>query len=468
MLWTGPVGWSGWSLADSHDISVVALTRYADACPQDLHKDCPFARESGNLRICKRECRTVNANMLRPASREVGRSEFDAGQALLIAQASAPAPTVEWSTTALLVNVERVVNTRPYRLDGSLDLSRLVDGTNAFAYLGQRGIDPKSLLVHGFGRQLLLTIDVVLGAAEMENESLKDINRHLGALQALRKETLDSSSGSTGIQLSKPFRTGLRAWLSFAEMEDLLRWVPPADLGDLDPTEEAEASEFLWLAERFTKTYLDDWSQASLKLEYRYTHEKWQPGAFPVELLSERQVPPVKVSEELAARVVHGRRGDPAAVSALVERALEAIDNKKRDLAAAIFTTARTLDPDDNHIANNLAFCLLPDRPDEALEILIGVRARTEMNLLPIANSVAALMRLGETSEALRVAEEAAAIGLEAGATAWFWVFPIQDDPVTQKIQAGQYICDLAVIAASERMDSIAVEIWEHRRSALQ
>lgn len=405
--------------------------------------------------------------MLRPSTAELRHRDFDAAEALLIARGKSHSPTSQWSTAALLMTLVRVVRSQPYRPDGSPVLARQVDGTSAFAFLGQRGVDPRRLMVHGFGSQLLLAIDSSLGLADLEGTLSTGGNRQvLIAWQHLRREIVGNrASDETPLTLSKTFRDHLRPWLATNEISDLLDWVPPSEGLELSGSEALpESQEYAWFVERFTKTYLTEWTDASLALEYRYVLEGWHPQSLPSELLLERELGAAKVCHEISRRTVHGRPRDHEAKNALVERALEAIDKQRRDIAAAIFTSARTLDPDDAMIANNLGFCMIPDQPGEAIKVLAEARALGEQGLLNIANLAAAHYLLGDFQGALSACSDALEIGLEESDSAWLWPIPLPDEPTVVQAGVAAYICDIALLAASGSGDMQIGEAWKTRR----
>jgi hypothetical protein len=249
-------------------------------------------------------------------------------------------------------------------------------------------------------------------------------------------------------------------------LSDILGWAPPSELhGTTEPRLEPDHKEYLWFVQRFTKTYLTDWSDESLALEYRYVLEQWRPEHFPSELLLEREVAPEKICREISNRAVHGKTTDPVAQFVLVERALEAIREQKRDVAAAIFTAARTLDPKDPSLANNLGFCLIPDEPVRAIQVLAEARSLGRTDLLSFANTAAAHVVMGDIEGALVVCEEALAFGLTTKThVAWLWTLPLGADPTVLESEPATYICDLAVSAASSLGNEPLAESWRTRR----
>lgn len=366
-----------------------------------------------------------------------------------------------------MMTLAKVIRTQPYDSDGRLVLNRHVDGTSAFAFLGQRGVDPRNLLQHGFGELLLLTIDSTLAIDELEGGTPSATATVFSEWRRLRREvTKGQPAGEQELRLSKTFRQRLTRWTAETSLSDILSWAPPSELnGPAEPRLDADHKEFLWFVERFTKTYLTDWSDESLALEYRYVLEQWRPEHFPSELLLERDVAQEKVCREISSRAVHGKTTDPLAQLVLVERALEAIREQKRDVAAAIFTAARTLDPNDPSLANNLGFCLIPDEPVRAIQVLSEARSLGQSDLLNFANTAAAHAVMGDPEGALAVCEAALAFGLTTKAhVAWLWTLPLGEDPTVLESEPAAYICDLAVAAASSLGNEPLAESWRTRR----
>lgn len=408
-------------------------------------------------------------NLLRPSTTTLRERDFDAKEALLVARGTTSSPTALWSTTALLMTLERVVTTMPYTTGGTFALKREVDGTSAFAFLGQRGVDPAKLLQHGFGKVLILNIDARLAVAELKGSIPAGAGNFFHDWQRLRRGAFEGQTPvGRELRMSMVFREHLASWLADSSIEDVLRWTPPAELlGGVERQSDASEKEFLWFVERFTKTYLSDWSDESLALEYKYVLEQWRPRHLPSELLMERDIKSEKICQEISGRAVHGKKTDPFALAVLVERALEAIDEERRDVAAAIFTAARTIEPNDPSLANNLGFCLIPDDPVKALEILTEARSLGQESILNFANTVAAHVVLGDLESALRICDEARAFGLRNTQVAWLWRLPLEGEPQVSEVGPASYICDLAILAASTLGNETLADSWRTRQGYL-
>ncbi len=78
----------------------------------------------------------------------------------------------------------------------------------------------------------------------------------------------------------------------------------------------------------------------------------------------------------------------------------------RRSEAAAMFEAASKLLPGDPEALNNWAFCLMPDSPERALELLDRAAPMYQEDMLiPIANRLRCLLQLNRQSSALAVAD---------------------------------------------------------------
>jgi hypothetical protein len=135
-------------------------------------------------------------------------------------------------------------------------------------------------------------------------------------------------------------------------------------LAAVPPEEDTEL--WTWVVERFTQTYLEKWSIASIKKEYAFIQGSWNPD-LPIELLTERIVTREEAAIALADRALVGDDViDPAIMNALTEQAIALLEDGQRNAAAALFDGARMLKPADTLAQNNYAFCIVVDQPEQA------------------------------------------------------------------------------------------------------
>ena len=409
------MGENGRVASSESDLIIVSLVRYADSCePAHRHSDCPFAVERDGKLTCHEECRGVIKSLLRR-----GRSEptsvyqaFDARQLLL----SEPrgAPDTLWHTSSLLQVVAMAARSCPLRRDGSLSLKRLVDATSGLGALGCRGIDPEHLMRRGVGQSIKLALAVWVGRWLERSDDTRSSWKYLDEWRMLFEEGIEerpSPSSYIEAALVGPTAQHLDTWIESAPIEDLLLWRPPqtgTELSTASPTD-AETEPWQWIVERFTKTYLGEWSLAALKLEYSFVQGSWVPD-FPTILLTERTLTREEIAIALADRaIVSADAIDPHTMTTFVDQALVLLaDGQRTAAAAALFDAARTIKPLDLHAQNNYAFCILPDKPDQAKVLFQDILARGAPDpSVTWCNLALADSLLEQTDAALEACEQA-------------------------------------------------------------
>lgn len=395
------------------DLIIVSLVRYADSCePTRRHRDCPFAVERQGKLTCHEECRGVIKSLLRrgrgePAS---GSQAFDARQLRLSEPAGAP--DILWHTSSLLQVVVQAARTSPFRRDGSLELRRLIEATSALGALGSRSLDPEHIIRRGVAGSVKLAL--ALGVGRNSDGRLTNWE-HLAQWRAIfEKGSVGQVSTESYLSavLDGPVAQYLNAWIATSSVEDVLMWRPPSPDTEpiaIEPKKE-DVEIWTWLVDRFTLTYLDQWSLSSLKREYALVQGSWQPD-FSTEVLSERIVGREEVATALADRaIVSGDVIDPAMMQSFTEQALALLRDGQRTAAAALFNAARMLKPKDLDARNNYAFCILIDKPEEAKGLLVDVFERGGGRTNPAVtwcNLALAESLLGQTDAALKACEQA-------------------------------------------------------------
>ena len=162
------------------------------------------------------------------------------------------------------------------------------------------------------------------------------------------------------------------SWAQTATAEDLFDWVPPDEplRDDLSSAAVAEPDEDgLWIVERFTRTYVEEWSLATLRKEWLYLHGQHHSPCNPLDM-SVREVPETKLAMVMADRLATDTPPRPQLAHLLVEPAVNFLNEGRRLEAAALFEAAVRREPHSPEALNNLGFCLLPDDPRLALEYL--------------------------------------------------------------------------------------------------
>lgn len=203
-------------------------------------------------------------------------------------------------------------------------------------------------------------------------------------------------------------------WSLSADIEDLVNWTPPepslfakpAPVDFLPPDDDGT-----WVVERFTKTYLKDWSLTALQKEWRYLHGQ-HDAPCPPEDMSVRKVSETELAMAMADRLAADTTPlpEPAVRSSelaeqLVVPAVNFIREGRRAEAAVLFEAATHHEPHNPAAFNNLGFCLLPDNPNRALEYLEkAAEAVNGDNELFDANRILCLTSIGRYTSAIDLA----------------------------------------------------------------
>jgi tetratricopeptide (TPR) repeat protein len=274
-------------------------------------------------------------------------------------------------------------------------------------------------------------------------------------------------------------------WVRTVDLNSLFEWEAPQaepfvqEAVAVAPTR-ADAELGRWLFDRFSKTYLADWEQASLKREWRWLLGRC-PGAATNTVMKERPTRAEEVSACLADVVSEPPTHEPAlpaetpgsvALFRFVHLAATSLREGRRQEAIDLYRGLAQLRPEDPDINNNYGFCLLIDEPETALQWLERAAALREgmLDATNLANRVYALVTLGLPERALTLADGlfAAADMGEPFPTAYLWV-DTEDGPVLrEQVDPVGYTARLALAAAQKVGDSQSIEKWTARVAASQ
>ena len=206
----------------------------------------------------------------------------------------------------------------------------------------------------------------------------------------------------------------------------------------------------VWAVDRFAKTYLDSWSTASLSLEWQYLHGN-HPGVCTSDEMKSRKIDRSTLAATIADRVTDGRHGaeNRLVIDKYTGVAKDLLVKGQHDAAVSIFNMACDLAPDSAYAHNNRGFCKLPDDPEGAISDFERARdMHYSPPVVPGANLVLALHRLGRNTSALQVADDAweHTSGRDAPATMW----DIHSEkPALVEVDAVSYLAELALHIAS-------------------
>lgn len=456
------------------DFLHVAVARYADACepPEALHQDCPFAVQDGAGSLtCQQECRDVLLRLSRPGAQVASSTRhvsmpFDARQFVLSETGVEPMP--HWHTASLMTTLRDALVTPPMWRDGTTYLIRRdIDVTNSLTYLSRRGYDIERLVREGF-RELLPQRIAIWSATEFVRQQSQQTATDAHGWQAVLQDTVGTMGqpmtlgGVLALIYNSGFITHVERWLAVAPLDDVINWRTSTDVQG-DPVESDGTA--LWLLERFSLTFLREWSLESLRHEYRYARGDAVIGVPRLDLPN-RVVDLVDVSKVLAERSVEAT--DDARLEQVKGQAIYLLNEGRRHEAAALFDAVRILEPQNSEAHNNYGFCLTLDEPGTALEAL-QQSARLEQKVFPLnrVNQVVVLHLLGRDREALTLAETTYREHKSslAGQSATLWEgFTDPEGATLAEVEDGlEYLCERAVEVANRLDDESQVAIWASR-----
>jgi hypothetical protein len=457
-----------------NDIQTIALLRYADSCPSgELHSDCPFSVDlDAGQRTCNQECRAVITRRLIPGHTLLSNSgiaAFDARQLLL--SESGPVPDSHWHTASLLLRLESAASSPPTSVRGGGSLRRSVDITNSLAYLGQRGFDMDAVLRHGLGDRLRSGIILWLSRLQRTRDASERDANTTAWLESFTESVGDvGREGSLGASMAAAMQGGfddfLSQWISKVPLDSLVSWEfwSPGDLAQQSRAG-GDAEAAFWVVDRFTQTYLRQWSESSLECEYRYLQGKGPSGLDDHEL-GARAVSELTLLREISRRTIEGSTTTKR-LEQIKLQAVARLTVGQNEEAAALFDAVRTLEPQNSEAHNNFAFCTLPEDPTVALAALERSEA-LETTPFPInrINQSLALLLTGNPEGAHRRAQAAYEERGALGSSAWLWngyssLTP--SDLVLTMCEPLVYLCRLGQHIAAKSSDSSAAELWGRR-----
>ena len=236
------------------------------------------------------------------------------------------------------------------------------------------------------------------GAAAIPHGWLLAVRQHV--------ESIDSES-SVG-SLSRGFEAILSTtmnWANTASWDDLVNWCPPPLplIGDT-PVNPHRIGDELWIIERFTKTYLSEWSVAALRCEWLYLHGQHLSPSDPTEMRV-REVSANDLAKVMADRLGAEPSPSEQIISMMLKPALKFLEDGRRTEAAALFEAALRHNPNNADALNNLSFCLIPDGPAQALRHLDAAIDTGQADIeLTTADRLLVLILLGRWTSACGLA----------------------------------------------------------------
>ncbi len=464
------------------EIFLQSLRVYSEACEApNLHPHCPFAVNTSEGRGCGEECMDILAENAALKSTD----EVDMGGGYGLRQTTqrarrGPATTARpfdasefWladrdlpdrqarPTASLLYELRTQLSTPPSRRYHSASCPQDILAT--VRELDRRGFDGEALVREGLRSDIVpaiiffsLVADVVAEANRSTvGDKIEDdvVRKWMRLLEP--GEGHDGSGREQILDVVARHGPRLGGWLSTGPLEAVMNWEAPTpeEWKAFRPAGPSLDSAHRWLVDRFTRPYLNDWSTFSLKAEWKYAHAEKLPPCNRKEM-KERRIDPNELDRVIAHRVVavednENDQGVEAAVQHITLKidanlyapvALKLLNNGEREAATALFEAAIALNDSDAVAHNNLGFCLLPDRPKDAL---VALERAAELSfpqrLMNVANRLYGLVALRRYSSALDLAASCydewpdLIVGVESG---YLWDFSTPaSSPILRKVE---------------------------------
>jgi hypothetical protein len=148
----------------------------------------------------------------------------------------------------------------------------------------------------------------------------------------------------------------------------------------------------------------------------------------------------------------------------LVAQALAFLEEGRRDAAASLFDAARMMEPEDQEAHNNFGFCVMPDRPNEALAAFDEVLRLGSPPPITLVNRVVARWLAGFTAAALDAGEEAFAALATGTFQGYLWDYMTnREEPTISEFNLITYLCRFcAWVARAEGLQE-SEETWQAR-----
>lgn len=370
------------------------------------------------------------------------RPDFDARREFLARRGEQD--PVAWPVPVVLTGFRERLLTPPW-LDEDTPEDRRAELQSYAAALEANGIDPLSLTRYGLRDRLeraimtgVLVADALQRHLDPDAPVLDFISAWSKCLGGLGEyevygsisidpastpptPPLDTSPTDTAPSIALETRSRyvnkrtfreIQLWISGASLIDLLTWTPPALREAPSGQPARDDSElhrsYRWLIERMTVTYPAQWSTESLHLEWRWAHGDCEAPTSPG-LMNERIIAPEQLDAEIARRAVldDQRTSGSLTMDQVQEQALKLLARGDRQTAAGLFEAIRAGSPENPEALNNLGFCILPDRPAEAVHHLTLAGALGYGHpAINCVNRMQAHLLVGQQHVALQLADE--------------------------------------------------------------
>ena len=345
----------------------------------------------------------------RPRPRRVHLSSakpYDAREIYLQDQASLPPE--RWHLASILVGLTEIVQKPPPNdpVEADIRMARLQELVNLTR---GRGLDFETHVLPSLRHHISGSVSARLLLFKNLKESALhafEFNRAADWLNFTQKCYERAENADMGLSII----LAVFSWASAAKPQDLFNWTPPTnpsfELPTTKPLSQVEEGTD-WIYQRFTLTYLEKWSESSLRQEWLYLHGQCSPPCLSLEM-DVRQIPVIELAVAIADKLAShdGRVGRTEQLSdSLVMPAINFLTEGRRVEAAALFEAALHNNPTSPEALNNLGFCLLPDDPERALGYLEKAAAtgRGDIELITV-NRLLSLASVGRRTSVIDLA----------------------------------------------------------------
>jgi hypothetical protein len=477
-------------------LMLAALTAFSNACQHPtLSIECPFSVPvRPGIRTCNEECVTileangVSLNLSEPfpitASLQRHPRVTVGGDLRERYLREAGMRVRRWSLTSLVTHLSETLLAGPITAEKEALHLQVVDE------LTRRGVSVGDLVRLGVGVRLgqMLALSVVLPplwpADEVEEpcpvptatEGWLTIFDTFMVSRGMSADQMDDPQIRFNKAMSENFAAFAIAWASEARLADIFSWraPPPSALPRIearsrDHSDVEDIEIQIWLLERWTQSYYDDWSSKSLRLEYR-----WALGeaAAPCNdaLMRARTIDEVELTKTIAVDAVMSPAAPESAFQNLKRWAFELLQSGRRSDAATVLDGARRLSWELPEPHNDYGFCILPSDPSGALEALEESMRLGYQRTINLCNRMLALHLIGKNEAALQLAETVANNfhpADEPHAALWDPISVRDEDPQLQRnVQPKEYAIKLAVLISQEEGGETAT-LWAERSVTL-
>lgn len=284
--------------------------------------------------------------------------------------------------------------------------------------IDSHGIDGTALVRYGMSDLVWLPVMILLIATPESARSAADraidFDGWLAALGLAKLPTAtvgEDLDNESIVDVSGRAVRRLPRWVELAPIDDLIALTPPS-LSALEEVPAGVPSEdvteiYRWLWERSGRVSYEQWSAASLRLEFQWREGTWVPP-FPARSLRVNRTTDSNLHREIAVRFVASplEPQESDLLWRLQEQAIQFLAQARWAEAAALFEFYLQRAPDNCIARNNLGFCLLPQDAEVALTHLEGVGTAADINRTMLAHNICTALALsGRHPEALDRAE---------------------------------------------------------------